>query len=62
MKPQTHNFVSKPMPERLVLFSVAFVFWLLLVTRSLAAPHWLAWSKRMMQIDRIFRSWSRRHR
>ncbi len=31
MKPQTHDFVSKPMPERLVLFGVAFVFWLLLV-------------------------------
>ena len=26
-----NNFIHKPMPERLVLFAVAFVFWLLLV-------------------------------
>jgi len=26
-----NNFIRKPMPERLVLFAVAFIFWLLLV-------------------------------
>ena len=31
MKGQNNHFVHKVMPERLVLFGVAFVFWLLLV-------------------------------
>jgi multicomponent Na+:H+ antiporter subunit E len=31
MKKPNNHFVHKPMPERLVLFAVAFAFWLLLV-------------------------------
>jgi multicomponent Na+:H+ antiporter subunit E len=31
MKNRNNRFIHKPMPERLVLFTVAFVFWLVLV-------------------------------